>query len=85
MEALEECLFMDRVPPKWEKRAYPSLLPLGAWYADLLMRLRELETWVSEFQVSQNTIKLKTNHYKQKPNMFHLFLASTVRMARWLF
>lgn len=52
MEALEECLFLDRVPPNWERRAYPSLLPLGSWYADLLKRLRELESWVSEFQVS---------------------------------
>ncbi|CAI6373183.1 unnamed protein product [Macrosiphum euphorbiae] len=51
MEALEECLFMDKVPPSWEKRAYPSLLPLAAWYADLLIRLRELEAWVSEFQL----------------------------------
>lgn len=52
MEALDECLFMDRVPLNWEKRAYPSLLPLAAWYADLLKRLRELESWVSEFQAS---------------------------------
>lgn len=52
MEALEECLFMDKVPPSWEKRAYPSLLSLANWYADLLMRLRELESWVSEFQVN---------------------------------
>ncbi|XP_050529246.1 dynein beta chain, ciliary-like [Daktulosphaira vitifoliae] len=51
MEALEECLFMDKVPPSWEKRAYPSLLSLSAWYADLLIRLRELESWVSEFQL----------------------------------
>ena len=51
MEVLEECLFMDKVPLSWEKLAYPSLLPLGAWYADLLRRLRELESWVSEFQV----------------------------------
>lgn len=60
MEALEECLFMDRVPPSWEKRAYPSLLSLAAWYADLLKRLRELESWVSEFQVNYN---LSTKNY----------------------
>jgi len=52
MEALEECLFMDKVPPSWEKRAYPSLLSLAAWYADLLRRLHELESWVGEFQVN---------------------------------
>lgn len=52
MEALEECLFMDKVPPNWEKRAYPSLMPLGAWHADLIERLSNLEAWVSDFQVS---------------------------------
>uniref|UniRef100_A0A2H8TNS3 Dynein beta chain, ciliary n=1 Tax=Melanaphis sacchari TaxID=742174 RepID=A0A2H8TNS3_9HEMI len=51
MEALEECLFMDKVPPRWEKLAYPSLLALAAWHTDLLKRLRELESWVSEFQL----------------------------------
>lgn len=56
MEALEECLFMDKVPPSWEKRAYPSMLPLASWYTDLLRRLRELESWVSEFQVSHHSI-----------------------------
>lgn len=58
METLEEYLFMDKVPLIWEKRAYPSLLPLAAWYADLQMRLRELETWVSEFQVRGYIISL---------------------------
>jgi dynein heavy chain, axonemal len=60
MEALEECLFMDKVPPSWEKRAYPSLLPLAAWHADLLRRLRELESWVSEFQVNYNLLTKNT-------------------------
>lgn len=56
MEKLEEYLFMDKVPLTWEKRAYPSLLPLGAWYSDLMTRLRELESWVSEFQVNNKAI-----------------------------
>lgn len=59
MEALEECLFLERVPPKWEKYAYPSLLPLSAWVTDLQRRLQELESWVAEFQVSNHTKTLK--------------------------
>lgn len=58
MEALEECLFMDKVPPGWEKRAYPSLLSLASWHADLMKRLHDLESWVAEFQVSYNTIRI---------------------------
>jgi dynein heavy chain, axonemal len=52
MEELEAALFLNQVPGAWAKRAYPSLLPLGAWFADLLMRLRELETWTTDFVVT---------------------------------
>ena len=42
-------LFLDRVPDNWTARAYPSLLPLGAWFADLQLRIKELEGWVTDF------------------------------------
>ena len=51
MEVLEENLFMDKVPDRWTNLAYPSQLGLGAWYQDLQLRLRELESWVSDFQL----------------------------------
>lgn len=60
MEALEECLFLERVPSIWEKYAYPSLLPLSPWFTDLLRRLQELESWAVEFQVNCPTKTLKT-------------------------
>lgn len=44
-------LFLDLIPAAWSKRAYPSLLPLGAWYADLIVRLKELEAWAQDFNV----------------------------------
>ncbi|KAK0086060.1 hypothetical protein PV325_003945 [Microctonus aethiopoides] len=49
MEDLENALFLDQVPPIWYQRAYPSLLGLTAWFVDLLLRLRELETWSTDF------------------------------------
>ncbi|XP_076453714.1 LOW QUALITY PROTEIN: dynein beta chain, ciliary-like [Babylonia areolata] len=51
MEALSNALFLDVVPDNWAKRAYPSLFTLGLWYADLLQRIKELETWTSDFQL----------------------------------
>ena len=51
MEDLESALFLDQVPATWTARAYPSLLGLSAWFADLLLRLRELETWATDFVV----------------------------------
>ncbi|XP_069702004.1 dynein beta chain, ciliary-like [Periplaneta americana] len=51
MEALQSCLFLDQVPPNWTKRAYPSMLSLGPWFADLMLRLKELETWSSDFNL----------------------------------
>lgn len=52
-------LFMDQIPPLWAKRAYPSMLPLGPWYADLIIRLKELETWAQDFNVSLRIIFIK--------------------------
>ena len=51
MEALSNSLFLDNVPDNWSKRAYPSLFTLGLWYPDLLQRVKELETWTSDFQL----------------------------------
>lgn len=51
MENLQNALFLDTVPETWGKRAYPSLNSLAVWYIDLLMRIKELENWVSDFQM----------------------------------
>ncbi|CAC5361895.1 DNAH [Mytilus coruscus] len=49
MEDLSNSLFLDQVPFSWHGKAYPSLYGLAAWYADLLQRIKELETWSSDF------------------------------------
>ncbi|CAG2194980.1 unnamed protein product [Mytilus edulis] len=51
MEALGNALYLDVVPENWSKKAYPSLHGLGIWYADLLLRIKELETWTADFQL----------------------------------
>lgn len=51
MEDLGNALYLDGMPEAWAKRAYPSLFGLSQWYADLLLRIKELETWVSDFQL----------------------------------
>ncbi|XP_066093696.1 dynein axonemal heavy chain 17 isoform X2 [Saccopteryx bilineata] len=49
MEDLSTALFYDTVPDMWVARAYPSMMGLAAWYADLLLRIRELEAWTTDF------------------------------------
>ncbi|CAG0895270.1 unnamed protein product, partial [Cyprideis torosa] len=49
METLANSLFLDQVPQTWTRLAYPSLHNLGSWYTDLLQRIRELESWGSDF------------------------------------
>ena len=51
MENLQNALYLDSVPESWTKRAYPSLNGLAAWYADLLLRIKDLETWVGDFNM----------------------------------
>ncbi|CAD7085079.1 unnamed protein product [Hermetia illucens] len=49
METLLDALFYGNVPRKWEKYAYPSLLPFHQWFADLTLRIKELQGWCSDF------------------------------------
>jgi dynein heavy chain len=51
MESLGNSLFLDIVPESWAKRAYPSLYGLSQWYADMLQRVKELESWTNDFQL----------------------------------
>ena len=45
MEALQEALFLDRVPNEWAKVAYPSIRFLTPWLANLQQRLGQLRDW----------------------------------------
>ncbi|CBY35491.1 unnamed protein product [Oikopleura dioica] len=49
MEALMNSFFIDVVPETWQKRAFPSMLGLTAWYGDLLNRIRDLDAWSADF------------------------------------
>lgn len=49
MESLQNALFLDMVPDSWTKRAYPSMSGLTLWFTDLLARIKELDTWSSDF------------------------------------
>jgi len=51
MEELSQALFFDQVPESWAKRAYASLHGLSGWYADLILRIKELESWTSDFSM----------------------------------
>ncbi|CUT99220.1 dynein beta chain ciliary [Echinococcus multilocularis] len=58
LDALQNALFFDTVPKTWTARAYPSLYPLGLWYADLIARARDLEIWVTDFESLPSAIWL---------------------------
>jgi dynein heavy chain, axonemal len=51
MEALMNSIYLNQVPTTWERLAYPSMSGLLGWFSDLLLRIKELEQWVSEFQL----------------------------------
>ena len=79
MEVLENALFLDQVPPIWTSRAYPSLLGLTSWFVDLLMRLRELETWSTDFVVGDLSLQtlLQNSHSIS-------LIAAVLCLARWI-
>ena len=51
MENLQNALYFGTVPDSWTKRAYPSMSGLSAWYTDLLLRIKDFENWVSDFNM----------------------------------
>ncbi|CAG5122025.1 unnamed protein product [Candidula unifasciata] len=51
MEELSNAMFLNNVPPQWEKKAYPSLFQMAQWYGDMLQRARELDNWIGDFSL----------------------------------
>jgi len=47
MEELAMCLYLDRVPKKWEILAYPSLRSLNNWMNDLNNRITQITDWMN--------------------------------------
>jgi dynein heavy chain len=67
MEALQDCLFFDRVPGGWSNLAYPSLRPLASWLTNLIERAAQLSAWTEE----PTTIPVVTNiSYMFNPQSF---------------
>jgi dynein heavy chain len=51
METTMNCLYDNKVPPTWEKRAYPSQRPLAGWVDNLRDRVKQLADWVAELMM----------------------------------
>ena len=47
LEAMSNSLFNNQVPWLWERAAYPSLKPLAAWVADLVLRAHFIGGWIA--------------------------------------
>ena len=46
LNAMGRSMTDGEVPEMWMNVAYPSLMPLGSWVADLLMRLKFFDAWI---------------------------------------
>lgn len=45
MEALEDCIRLDRKPPQWNKIAYPSERGLISWTENIKARIDQMNIW----------------------------------------
>lgn len=50
MEDLGNVFFMDFILESWNKKVYLFLYGLIVWYVDFLLRVKELEIWLFDFQ-----------------------------------
>ena len=48
MEVLQRSLAYNKVPPSWEKEAYPSRKNLAMWFNELIERCAQLDKWSAE-------------------------------------
>lgn len=48
MEALEDNIRLDRVPPQWKKIAYPSERQLISWTENIKARIDQMNQWKDE-------------------------------------
>lgn len=39
---------LNRVPPNWSEKAYPSLKPLSSWVKDLYIRVEVMRNWIEQ-------------------------------------
>ena len=46
LEAVGDAIFDNFVPGPWEEAGYPSLMPLGPWFKDLLCRISFMMKWI---------------------------------------
>ena len=51
MESLMEALYLEKIPPAWEKKSYPTLRSLGPWVMDVLQRCTQLADWTGDLAV----------------------------------
>ncbi|GAB6022905.1 Dynein heavy chain 9, axonemal [Chamberlinius hualienensis] len=51
MDGLANGLYLEHIPSSWVQLSYPSLMGLNSWYADLLQRYKEMESWTNDFQM----------------------------------
>lgn len=54
MEGLMNAMFLDKIPARWEKNAYPSLKPLGPWLADMQARVKQLADWSADLALPKS-------------------------------
>ncbi|XP_032178864.1 dynein heavy chain 9, axonemal isoform X1 [Mustela erminea] len=80
METLQNALYLDTVPEPWARRAYPSTAGLGAWFLDLLNRIRELEAWVGDLAMP-STVWL-TGFFNPQ-SFLTAIMQSTARKNEW--
>ncbi len=55
MERLMQALADNKVPDRWEAKAYPSRRPLNSWLSNLMERQKQLDTWTGELGLPKVT------------------------------
>jgi dynein heavy chain len=48
MEDLSDCLFFERISPRWQKKGFPTTRALKSWLNNLKTRSEQLQSWTDD-------------------------------------
>merc|ERR1712144_142917 len=83
METTMLCLYDNKVPPTWVKKAYPSMRPLAGWVDNLRDRVKQLADWAGEVVVPTEVTK-KTPEEVEGPSREGSYVHGLIMEgARW--
>jgi hypothetical protein len=69
MEQTFRSIINNQVPAAWQEKSYPNLKPLALWVADLLERMKFIQSWSAPLPISPFTYHRHSLAHWSRPSL----------------